>query len=612
MCTADAGDSPLQQRLEALGNQLGIGALIVCGIVFVVGMIYGLEGEGEHKDQPLWLQMLLMSVSLAVAAVPEGLPAAVTITLALGLQDMVKKNALIRNLHSVETLGCCNVVCSDKTGTLTKGEMTMVRLFTNGKGYQITGSGFEPIGDVAPLEAVGPAVKAQSDLLKASPQEYNGVKLPLLLAAACSNATVSFDEKKKRWIPIGNSSEVPMVVAAEKVGIKTPTIKACFGEERTKENPFNSERKMMSVLCPIRAAPAGVAPGSHIAIVKGAPNVLLQNCTSVQVDGQTVRAKTQADEAALMKTVDAWSGDALRVLAVAYKVYKAEPANKSPAELEQGLTFCGLVASIDPAREEVPGAIKEAHEAGIRVVMITGDYLITARAIAKNINLIEQTAGQDKSVDCAEIREHGDVVRQIEDKIEKKTATQQDLAEKKKREDILDSITVRCDVYARAKPEDKITIVKSLQRQNNICSMTGDGVNDAPALKQADIGVAMGITGTDVSKAAAAMVLTDDNFCSIIGAIEQGRIIYSNIQKFVFFLISCNISEILIIFFCIISGLAAPMNPIQLLWMNLVTDGAPALALAMEPGNKSILKEQPRPKDESIIDRMMFVRANSW
>jgi len=240
--------------------------------------------------------------------------------------------------------------------------------------------------------------------------------------------------------------------------------------------------------------------------------------------------------------------------------------------------------------------------------MITGDYLLTARAIAANINLIERDAQADKAIDCAAIRGLGDQLRVLEDKLERKQGDAASLnAQRAQLERQLDAITAQCDVYARAKPEDKITIVKSLQRQGNICSMTGDGVNDAPALKQADIGVAMGITGTDVAKAAAAMVLTDDNFVSIVGAIEQCRIIYSNIQKFVFFLLSCNISEILIIFFCIIFGLASPLDPIQLLWMNLVTDGAPALALAMEPGNRSVLLEAPRPKSEPIVDRIMFV-----
>jgi len=285
-------------------------------------------------------------------------------------------------------------------------------------------------------------------------------------------------------------------------------------------------------------------------------------------------------------------------LAVAYKPLSKEPVAVDADSLETDLVFAGLVASIDPERREVPESIQHAYEAGIRVVMITGDYLLTARAIAVNIKLIGPNDA-DRALDCSAIRELAVKLQAAQDK--------NDDAAVKRLESEIDQITARCDVYARAKPEDKITIVRSLQRQKNICSMTGDGINDAPALKQADIGVAMGITGTDVAKGASAMVLTDDNFCSIVGAIEQGRIIYSNIQKFVFFLVSCNIAEILIIFCCIIGGLASPMDPIQLLWMNLVTDGAPALALAMEPGSSSILKEAPRPKDEPIMDSMMFV-----
>ena len=553
----------------------------------------------------MWLQMLLTSVSLAVAAVPEGLPAAVTITLSLGMQDMVKRNALIRNLHSVETLGCVNIICTDKTGTLTKGEMTATRLFTNGKAFKITGSGFEPKGLIAPLDAADTETAAAA--LQKDAKAFNGVKLPLLLSAVCSNASLKFNEEKKKWETMGNSSECPLIVAAEKAGVKAADIKVAF--PRVRENPFNSERKMMSVLSAVaNAGSHGKAlSGSHVAVVKGAPNYVLAQCKLIQVDAETTRAVTKADADALMAQVDTFSAQALRVLAVAYKPYAKAPASMLPEELEKDLIFAGLIASIDPEREEVPPSIAAAHQAGIRVVMITGDYLLTARAIAMNINLIERSAGPEKSLDCEAIRRWGDIVRDADSKIAKGASTPKLVADKANAEAELDKLTVQCDVYARAKPEDKITIVKSLQRQNNICSMTGDGVNDAPALKQADIGVAMGITGTDVSKAAAAMVLVDDNFVSIVGAIEQGRIIYSNIQKFVFFLISCNIAEILIIFFCIIAGLASPMDPIQLLWMNLVTDGAPALALAMEPGNKSILLEAPRPKDESIIDRLMFV-----
>lgn len=506
---------------------------------------------------------------------------------------MVKRNALIRNLHSVETLGCCNVICTDKTGTLTKGEMTSVRLSTNGKAFRITGSGFDPLGEIGPVEldAASPAFAAAVASMKADPELYASIKFPLLLAAICSNASLRFDEEKKRWQTIGNSSECPLVVAAAKAGIRAETVAdTCH---RIKENPFNSERKMMSVLStivnpePIFAKT--VLSAKHVAVVKGAPNVILRQCTHIQDGIGKTRPLTPQDQASIMAQVDAFSSEALRVLAIAYKPYAELPASQLPQELEQGLILAGLIASIDPERQEVPGAIRSAHKAGIRVVMITGDYLLTARAIATNINLIEKGAGVEKAIDCEEIRRLGNLVRAAENVLDASKNDQAALKQKQQAEDALDLITAVCDVYARAKPEDKITIVKSLQRQGNICSMTGDGVNDAPALKQADIGVAMGITGTDVSKAAAAMVLTDDNFCSIVGAIEQGRIIYSNIQKFVFFLISCNISEILIIFFCIISGLASPMviaflidfvsrllcsqEPIQLLWMNLVTDG---------------------------------------
>ena len=607
--TADEKPSPLQERLEDLGHTLGIGAIITCFIVFLFGLYYGKIGDseaGHHDDKPLWLQMLLTSVSLAVAAVPEGLPAAVTITLALGMRDMVKRNALIRNLHSVETLGCTNVICTDKTGTLTKGEMTAVRLWSCSSAYHITGEGFEPEGDIVPLSVNTrdvKAVEAASKALKADTATYNAIQLPLTLSVLCSNAEIRKNPETNRYQALGNSSECPLIVAAAKAGIYSKDLSSVY--TRVQENTFNSERKMMSVLVSVgkgdKLTKAYFGSSSHVAVVKGAPNIILDNCTQIQTSATTVGPLSAQQKAAILKTVDEYSSTALRVLAVAYKPYSQSPKDVTGPSLENNLVFGGLIASIDPERKEVPHSIEQAHEAGIRVVMITGDYLLTARAIAENIGLLPKNSATDKALDCAIIRKFGDDIHALEDATDKAS-----IAKKQQLESELDKITFNCDVYARAKPQDKITIVRSLQRQGNICSMTGDGVNDAPALKQADIGVAMGITGTDVAKAASAMVLLDDNFVSIVGAIEQGRIIYSNIQKFVFFLVSCNIAEILIIFFCIVSGLASPMDPIQLLWMNLVTDGAPALALAMEPGSVSILKEAPRSKTEPIMDGMMF------
>eukprot|EP00455_Lapot_gusevi_P030766 TRINITY_DN3313_c0_g1_i4.p1 TRINITY_DN3313_c0_g1~~TRINITY_DN3313_c0_g1_i4.p1 ORF type:complete len:1035 (+),score=466.03 TRINITY_DN3313_c0_g1_i4:57-3107(+) len=612
IATADAGPSPLQERLDNLGKHLGLGAIFVCGIVFLVGLKYGLEEESHSHSghhQPVWLTMLLTSVSLAVAAVPEGLPAAVTITLALGMRDMVKRNALIRNLHSVETLGSANVICTDKTGTLTKGEMTAVNLWVAGNLMQFTGEGFDPRGNLLPANIDRnnqAAVNNYVEGLKKDDSHRALVNFPLLAGLLCSNASLSYDDKDKKWKTVGNASEIPIVVAGAKVGLDQAKLNAQY--HRVKENPFHSERKMMSVLInivnPEQIYANGPFKGARqLAVVKGAPNVVIQNCVGVQqaVDGNNqVKPLTAQDKQQILATIDELSARALRVLAIAYKTFPGEAAGDSPEHLESELVLLGLVASIDPERQEVPDAIRVAHSAGVRVVMITGDYIITARAIAERIGLIEHGAPATKAIDCETIRKLGDRIRELEGKKDRQ-------AEKDRLCKELDSITANCDVYARAKPEDKITIVKSLQRQGNICSMTGDGVNDAPALKQADIGVAMGITGTDVSKAAASMVLIDDNFCSIVGAIEQGRIIYSNIRKFVFFLLSCNIAEILIIFFCIIAGLPSPLDPIQLLWMNLVTDGAPALALAMEPGDSKIMDEAPRPKSEPIVDRMMFI-----
>lgn len=616
--SADAGPSPLQQRLEHLGEQLGVGALIICGIVFAFGMFYGDAGSAEHggKDQPLWLQMLLTSVSLAVAAVPEGLPAAVTITLALGMRDMVKRNALIRNLHSVETLGCISTICTDKTGTITTGCMTTVRLWAAGSLYQITGAGFDPKGHVVPLNvdrSNEAQVAAAAAALAKDAEASSVLRLPLMLSVLCSNASLTQDPETKQWKTMGNASECPLIVAAAKQNLSSDALNAAF--HRLKENPFQSERKMMSVLSAVGKVDAEFSPvfagKSHVAIVKGAPNFVLAKCHSVQtsVSKNKLEKLTAKGRQDILDVIDNLSSQALRVLAIAYKTYTVVPKSDGAEELEEELVLAGLVASIDPERPEVPAAIAAAHQAGIRVVMITGDYEKTARAIAENIAIIPKNAGAEKSADCEVIRPFGERLRKIEDLLKSASDAEAKLLETEKASihRSLDKITAECDVFARAKPEDKYTIVQSLQRQGQICSMTGDGVNDAISLKAADVGIAMGISGTDVAKAASAVVLTDDNFASIVGAIEQGRIIYSNIQKFVFFLLSCNIAEVLIIFFCIIAGLASPLDPIQLLMMNLATDGLPALALSAEPGSKTILKEAPRPKKEPIVDRIMFV-----
>lgn len=601
MNTATKGASPLQEKLDKLGVKLGLASILVSLIVFVVGVTSG-RGATEDNMSDRVLEMLLVAVSLTVAAVPEGLPACVTITLAVGMKEMVKKNALIRNLHSVETLGSASVICTDKTGTLTAGQMTAKQLWFNGRTFFITGAGFDPHGRVIPLEAD----RRNEAAVEAASKELAGGRheLPILLSVLCSNAQLQYDDEKQVWDCVGNSSERPLVVAGEKVGFNKERLSKEY--QRFAENPFNSARKMMSVLVGVKKENEHLfESGSHMSVVKGAPNVVLKNCNYVMTD-DGVKKISEDEKALILDQIDHFSSQALRVLAIAYGQNRSPDATGAD-DLEQDLVLSGLVASIDPEREEVKDSVEKAYNAGIRVVMITGDYVKTAKAIAENIGILPRGSPEAKAVDCAVIREHGDKIARLEEQLEgavNKVEVQQQLDRVLSS---LDAITLYADVYARAKPVDKITIVRSLQRQGNICSMTGDGVNDAPALKQANIGVAMGITGTDVAKASADMVLTDDNFCSIVEAIEQGRTIYANITKFVFYLLSTNVSEVLLILFSTaVLGVVSPLVPIQILWMNLTTDGAPAIALAIENTEPGIMDQGPRPKSEPLLEKVML------
>lgn len=599
--TADQGQSPLQTKLHNLGVRLGIASICVSVIVFVIGVATDRKTDPE-SDSPVWLQMLLVAVSLTVAAVPEGLPACVTITLAVGMNEMVKKNALIRNLHSVETLGSASVICSDKTGTLTKGEMTAVRLWFHGDIFRFTGQGYEPQGELVAL-----ASKSNVNVVRNTDPQAEVLRL----AVMCSNAELQVNPKTQKWECIGNISERPLVVAGAKVNLDKKQLDGEY--KRVKENPFNSARKMMSVLVDVGNGPRNACYGNarYISAVKGAPNFILDKCTHMVDDDQSnIRALEPQDRQNILKAIDDFSGQAFRVLAIAYHRFEEnEMPDSSPDNLERDLILCGMIASIDPERSEVTPSIRKAANAGIRTVMITGDYVKTAKAIAENIGLLPRGSPDKKAVDCEIIRQIGGEIEEVKQQLD--ACDDKDEAKKIEQKldvllDRLDSITVYADVYARAKPADKITIVRSLQRQGNICSMTGDGVNDAPALKQANIGVAMGITGTDVAKASADMVLTDDNFCSIVEAIEQGRTIYANISKFVFYLLSTNVSEVFTILIAVIMGLRSPLFPIQILWLNLATDGAPAIALAIEAIEPGVMQEGPRNKNESILEKLMI------
>ncbi|KAF4321454.1 hypothetical protein BBO99_00003199 [Phytophthora kernoviae] len=560
--------TPLQRALHHMGFIMGMIALVVAVLVFIV----------------------------AVSAVPEGLPMVVTICLSSGTAEMVKKNVLVRKLAAVETLGAASVICTDKTGTLTEGKMTAVKLWGDFKEYDITGKGFTPEGSIL-----------SSDGVNQSPPDVGNVQLraTLLASVLCSNTQLKLvdgDDGEPRWLPFGNSSEAPLIVAAAKAGIWEDNVIEDY--PRIVEVPFSSTRKMMIT---VNALPAvgGVAkfdtlslPGDEppklIASVKGAPNYILRNCTNFCRKDGTFEAltKTQRDE--ISEAVDALSSQALRVLAVAIQPLAELPypqdcddVDEKFAALSRPLVFLGLVASIDPERDGVRDAIMTAREASIRTIMITGDYLATAVAIAKNIDLLQVGADPDEqATDCTQLRPKGDVYLPKAD---------------------IDEITSRTLVFARAKPEDKIEIVKSLQRQGLIAAMTGDGVNDAPALKEADIGVAMGVSGTEVAKGASDMILTDDNFCSIVSAVEKGRVIYANIQKFVMFLLSTNIGEIILIFSSVAGGFPLPLQALQILILNLFTDGMPAVALSLEKGDPEIMSEKPRHKQTPLIHGRLWL-----
>ncbi|KAG3154741.1 Calcium-transporting ATPase 1 [Phytophthora idaei] len=588
--------TPLQRALHHTGYVMGLIAVGVAILVFIVGMIRGTE-DPRHPDRPTYLTMIMAAVSVAVSAVPEGLPMVVTICLSSGTAEMVKKNVLVRKLASVETLGAASVICTDKTGTLTEGKMTAVKLWSDFREYSITGKGFTPEGSI--LSADGTS--------QAEPEAGNAqVRATLMASVLCSNTQLKQvegeDGETPRWIPFGNSSEAPLVVAAAKAGIWEDNLLEDY--PRLVEVPFSSSRKMMVTVNSVPVvngtamfdtlALPGDRPLKLVANVKGAPNYILRNCTQYCRKDGTFETLNNVQRQEILEAVDALSSQALRVLAVAIQPMHELPFGKDCddvdekfAALSKPLVFLGLVASIDPERDGVRDAIATARAASIRTVMITGDYLATAVAIAKNIDLLQVGADPNaQATDCTQLRPNGDVYLPPAD---------------------IDEITSRTLVFARAKPEDKIEIVKSLQRQGLIAAMTGDGVNDAPALKEADIGVAMGISGTEVAKGASDMILTDDNFCSIVSAVEKGRVIYANIQKFVMFLLSTNIGEIILIFISVAGGFPLPLEALHILLLNLFTDGMPAVALSLEKGDPHIMAEKPRHKQSSLIHGRLWL-----
>lgn len=537
--------TPLQKKLAELGKVLGIASLAICGIVFILGLIRGV---------PI-LEMFMTAVSLAVAAIPEGLPAIVTIVLALGMQRMVKRHSIIKKLHAVETLGSTTVICSDKTGTLTQNEMTAQKVFVNGKIYFISGEGYKPQGDFTLNgEKIDPL--ADPDL-----------KMLLTIGALCNDAKLeeSGADGDKTWRIIGDPTEGCLVVGAAKAGISLEELNKT--KQRLQEIPFDSDRKRMTTFHPYE--------DGYIACIKGAPDVMLSLSNRILKDGKVFNI-TDDDKKQVLEINHDLASQALRVLAFAFKLESEIPKEPNPDEIEKDMIFVGLIGMIDPARPEAKEAIRICKNAGIRPVMITGDYKDTAEAIARELGMIDENS---KVLTGTELDAMSD-------------------------EELI-SVANQVSVYARVSPIHKLRIVDAIKQNNHIVAMTGDGVNDAPALKKADIGIAMGITGTDVAKETAEMILTDDNFASIVAAVEEGRVIYSNIRKFIFFLLSCNIAEILIIFTAMAMGLPIPLKPIQLLWLNLLTDAFPALALGMEAKEPDIMKKAPRKPDEPIMDSRM-------
>ncbi len=576
----EAEDTPLQKKLEHLGKVLGTACLAICMLVFIYGLFRDTNLadalntgflnylEAEKKDI---INLFMTAVSLAIAAVPEGLPAIVTICLALGMQRMIKHHVLIRKLPAVETLGCATVVCSDKTGTLTQNEMTVVQAWAGGKRFRVTGEGYNPSGQFfVGTEPFDPRTDPDATLLLHGALVCNDAKLQEKTDAA----------GKRSWQIIGDPTEGAMVVAAAKSGYQRGELESIL--PRIQEIPFDSDRKRMTTIHSVdgahaQAVVAGLGAPPVVAVVKGAPDVILDLCGQGMESGQAVGLTQDMREGILEQNRD-MASNALRVLAVAYRPLQEVPSSLTPETVERDLVFVGLLGMIDPPRPEVVDALNVARGAGLKSVMVTGDYKDTAEAIARDVGLL--TPGG--------LVLTGPEIQKLSD---------EELAAR----------VDKLDVCCRVSPQHKTRIVDALKARGHVVAMTGDGVNDAPALKRANIGVAMGITGTDVAKQTADMVLTDDNFASIVAAIEQGRIIYSNIRKFVYFLLACNVGEILIIFGAMLIGLPLPLRPVQLLWLNLVSDGAPALALGLEKGDPDIMKHPPRSPKEPVINRDMAI-----
>lgn len=536
---SEEDETPMQKQLDSIGKVLGYGVLGICAVVFIFIVFFAKEFLTLPLLQRI-IQSFIASVSLAVAAIPEGLPGVAVITLALGTQRMLAKHALIRKLNSTETLGSTDIICSDKTGTLTKGEMTVTHMFFQQKTHTVSGTGYEEIGTFA---------------LNQKQADQKPLQILLAIGIACNNAKIQ-DHKI-----LGDPTEAALLISAKKAGVQ---------EEGTREFevPFSSERKKMSVV---------VKKGNdYFVYTKGAPEVVLQSCTDISLDKE--KPITKAHRKEILTATQDMSEQALRVLGFAYKKISAkeyQSYKEVEKKIESDLTFVGLQGMIDPPRPEVKPLIEQCKSAGIQTIMITGDHAATAQAIAHQISI----NGKVLTGEQLDMLSEEEFIKQVE----------------------------QIAIYARVNPEHKMRIVNALKKNNHIVAMTGDGVNDAPALKRADIGIAMGITGTDVAKESSDMVLLDDKFSTIIAAVEEGRAIFQNIRKFVTYLLACNIGEVLIVFFAVMIFQDVPLTATMLLWINVVTDGLPAVALGLDPAAAGIMKKSPRSFQTNIITVRQWV-----
>ncbi|MEM5593640.1 calcium-translocating P-type ATPase, SERCA-type [Niallia circulans] len=537
---ADSVTTPLQRRLEQLGKILIVTALLLTVLVVVIGV---LQGNDLYT-------MVLAGVSLAVAAIPEGLPAIVTIALSLGVQKMIRKNAIVRKLPAVETLGCASVICSDKTGTLTQNKMTVTKTWIGGKTYTVDGTGYEPQGQYYVGEQL------------INPAKDKALQQLLTFGMLCNHAEIL--QKDGDYVLNGDPTEGAILVAGMKAGFTRAQLLNQFAI--VNEFPFDSTRKMMSVV-------VKDPTGRQFVVTKGAPDVLIGQSKSILFENRS-QALGNKEKQVVQEAINGLASQALRTIAIGYKEISPNTLIMHEGEAEKDLIFIGLQGIIDPPRPEVKQAVKECKEAGIKTVMITGDHVITANAIAKQLGIANNRSKVMEGKELSDLS-----LKELEDIVE-------DVA-----------------VFARVSPEHKLKIVQAFQNRGHVVAMTGDGVNDAPAIKKADIGIAMGITGTDVAKEASSLVLMDDNFASIKSAIVEGRNIYENIRKFIRYLLASNVGEILVMLFAMLLALPLPLVPIQILWVNLVTDGLPAMALGLDRPEDNVMKRGPRSPNEGVFSR---------